>query len=150
MVKVVFRLLTACVRSYRQEYLIEHDFSRLKGQPLSLTPTYLQRADHLKGLIRLLTIGLRVLTVLEFVVHRRLATEHTPLAGLAAANPKRTTVRPSAEQLLAAFKDITLTIIHDGAHRRRHLTPLSARQPRILDLLGFSLNLYANLTFDSS
>ena len=142
--------LTECVLSYRHEFLIEHDFSRLKGAPLALTPTYLQRADHLKGLLRLLTLGLRVLTLLEFVVRRRLAAEHTTLAGLAAGNPKRTTAHPSTEQLLEAFKDITLTMIREGVQVRRYLTPLSPLQQRLLDLLGLAPTLYANLIFDST
>jgi transposase len=38
----------------RQEYLIEHCFGRLKGQPLSLRPMFLQREDHIKGLIKVI------------------------------------------------------------------------------------------------
>ena len=65
--------LTQAVLAYRSAYLIERGFGRLKGQPLSLTPMYLEREDHVTGLIRLLSVGLRVLTLLEFVVRRRLA-----------------------------------------------------------------------------
>src|SRR6266545_2182806 len=59
--------LPQAVWAYRSEYLIERGFGRLKGQPLSLTPMYLEREDHATGLIRLLVVGLRVLTLLEFV-----------------------------------------------------------------------------------
>jgi transposase len=62
--------LKQAVRAYRDEYLTERGFARLKGFPLSLTPIYLQREDHITGLIRLLSIGLRVLTLLEFQVRR--------------------------------------------------------------------------------
>jgi transposase len=58
--------LTQAVLAYRNEYLIERNMGRLKGRPLSLTPMYLERDDHATGLIRLLSIGLRVLTLLEF------------------------------------------------------------------------------------
>jgi transposase len=51
-----------------------------------LTPMYLEREDHATGLIRLLSIGLRVLTRLEFGVRQRLATAKTPLAGLYVGN----------------------------------------------------------------
>src|SRR5262245_1140010 len=67
--------LTQAVLAYRSAYLIERGFGRLKGQPLSLTPMYLEREDHVTGLIRLLSVGLRVLTLLEFVVRCRLAAE---------------------------------------------------------------------------
>jgi len=72
-----------------------------------------------------LTIGLRVLTPLEFTVRRCLATQHEELAGLYTGNPKRSAARPTAETLLEAFKDITLAIITIGEEIQRHLTPLS-------------------------
>ena len=78
---------------------------------LSLTPMYVQRDDHDTGLIRLLSIALRVLTLLEFVGRRRLTAEGTTLAGLYAGNAKRDTARPTAERLLETFPEITLTII---------------------------------------
>jgi len=142
--------LQQAVWAYRSEYLIERAFGRLKGKPLSLTPMYLQRDDHATGLIPLLSLGLRVLTLLEFVVRRRLAAEGSPLRGLYAGNPKRATARPTAELLLGAFKEITLTIFQEGERTRRHLTPLTEVQQRILELLDFSPTIYTTLCADSS
>ena len=51
--------------AYRHEYLVERSLGRLKGRPLSLRPMYVQRDDHATGLIRLLAIALRVLTLLD-------------------------------------------------------------------------------------
>jgi transposase len=118
---------------------------RLKGRPLSLTPMYLERDDHATGLIRLLSIGLRVLTLLEFVVRRRLAAEQSALMGLYAGNPKRLTPHPTAERLLESFEGLTLTIIREGQCRRYHLTPLSVLQQRILALLDFPVDIYTRL-----
>jgi transposase len=141
--------LGQAVLAYRNEYLIERDMGRLKGQPLSLTPMYLERDDHATGLIRLLSIGLRVLTLLEFVVRQRLAAEHTRLVGLYAGNPKRTTAHPTAERLLESFQELTLTIIREGRRRRYHLTPLSRVRQRILALLDFPADIYTRLSLDS-
>lgn len=138
--------LAQAVLAYRQEYLVEHGFGRLKGKPLSLTPMYLQDDRRATGLVRLLTIGLRVLTLLEFVVRRSLAQEQAQLAGLYPGNPKRTTARPTAEALLAAFKEINLTVVTIEEQVHRHLSPLSDLQHRILTLLGFSVDIYTNLT----
>ena len=121
--------LAQAVLAYRSEYLIERDMGRLKGRPLSLTPMYLEREDHATGLIRMLSLGLRVLTLLEFVVRRRLAMERTVLAGLYVSNPKRATARPTAERLLEALQNLTLTIIREGRRRRYHLSPQSALRP---------------------
>lgn len=142
--------LAQAVLAYRSEYLVERSLGRLKGQPLSLTPMYVQRDDHATGLIRLLSIALRVLTLLEFVVRRQLAAEGAKLAGLYAGNPRRETDRPTAERLLEAFEGITLTIIEGGQQTLRHVTVLSPLQQRILEIVGFSSALYTRLSTVSS
>ena len=137
--------LAQAVLAYRSEYQVERSFGRLKGRPLSLTPMYVQRDDHATGLIRLLSIALRVLTLLEFVGRRQLATEGAQLAGLYAGNPRRETARPTAERLLEALRDITLTIMEGRQRTDRHVTALSPLQQRILEILGFSSALYTRL-----
>jgi len=141
--------LADAVLTYRDEYRIETDFGRLKGQPLSISPMYLQREDHIKGLIRLLSIGLRLLTLLEFVVRKRLAQEGSSLSGLYAGNAKRSTTNPTAELLLEAFKNITLLIVPQNGHPIRYLNPLTELQQRILELLGYPANVYAKLATNS-
>jgi transposase len=141
--------LSQAVLAYRSQYLVESDMGRLKGHPLSLTPMYLERDDHATGLIRLLSVGLRVLTLLEFVVRQGLAAAQTVLAGLYAGNPKRATVRPTTERLLKRFEGLTLTIIREGRRRRFHLTPLSRLHRRILALLNFPVEIYTRLCPDS-
>ncbi len=137
--------LRSAVVAYREEYLIERGFGRFKGFPLSLTPIYLQRDDYVKGLIRLLSIGLRVLTLLEFQVRRGLAGQQEKLSGLYPGNPKRATARPTAEQLLAAFCDITLLLIDKSNPTYVHLSSLSPLQQQILTLLNFDLEIYNQL-----
>jgi transposase len=122
---------------------------RLKGRPWSLTPMYRERDHQATGLIRLLSIGLRVLPRREFGVRRRLAMAKTPLDGLYVGNPKRATARPTAERLLEAFQGLTLTILREGRRRRYHLTPLSRVHRRILVLLDFSVAIYTRLSVDS-
>jgi transposase len=141
--------LAQAMLAYRSQYLVESDISRLKGHPLSLTPMYLQRDEHVIGLIRLLSLALRVLTLVEFVVRQRLAAAGTVLAGLYASNPKQATARPTTERLLKSFEGLTLTIIREGRRRRYHLTPLSRMQRRILALLTFPVDIYMRLCPDS-
>jgi transposase len=137
------------VLAYRSEYLVERSLGRLKGSPLSLRPMYVQRDDHATGLMRLLSIALRVLTLVEYVVRRQLAAEGETLSGLYAGNPTRQTARPTAERLLEAFQEVTLTVIEtviEGvSYVYRHLTTLSPLQERILELLGFSSRVYRKL-----
>jgi transposase len=137
--------LEQAVLAYRSEYLVERSLGRLKGRPLSLRPMYVQRDDYATGLIRLLSIALRVLTLLEYVVRRQLAAEGETLSGLYAGNPKRQTARPTAERLLEAFQEVTLTVIEGVGQVYLHLTALSPLQERILELLGFSSRVYRRL-----
>ena len=138
------------VLAYREEYLVERSLGRLKGQPLSLRPLYVEREDHATGLTRLLAIALRVLTLLEYVVRRELGQQGERLAGLYAGNPKRTTAQPTTERLLEAFRGITLTILVEPHQTRRHVPALSALQQQILALLKFTPTIYTKLCGDSA
>ena len=137
--------LEQAVLAYREEYRVERNFGRLKGKPLSLTPMYLQDDNRATGLIRLLSIGLRVLSLLEGVVRQRLTETHAKLAGLYVGNPKRATASPTAEALLQAFKDIFLNITHLGNQADRFISPLSDLQIQILTLLGLPQEIFLTL-----
>lgn len=141
--------LEQAIEAYRDEYLVERNFARLKGRPLSLAPLYVQRDDHRVGLVRLLTLALRVLTLLEGVVRQRLGEQKEELAGLFAGNPKRRTTQPTAERLLEAFREVTLTVVSAPGFAQRHVTPLSPLQQQILALFGFSPAVYLRLVDDS-
>lgn len=138
--------LTQAVLAYRAEYLVEHGFGRLKGKPLALTPLYLDSDARGTGLIRLLTIALRVLTLLEFGARRQLHAEGQTVAGLYPGNPKRATARPTTELMLRAFEGLTLTRLETGGHVQLHLTPLSAVQQRLLEVLELPATIYSHLT----
>lgn len=168
--------LAQAVLAYRDEYLVERSLGRLKGQPFSLTPMYLTRDDHATGLVRLLSLGLRVLTLLEYTVRRRLApapplagpltspghdgsrpdvapagaTSLPGLAGLYPGAPTRVTRQPTAERLLATFDGLTLTVLHLPTAMVRHLTPLSPVQQRVLTLLDCPQDTYTRLTMLSN
>jgi transposase len=141
--------LEQTVLAYREEYLVERGFGRLKGKPLSLCPMYVHSDQRATGLIHLLSLALRLLTVLEWRCRQRLADQHESLAGLYAGNPKRTTRRPTAEALLQAFRWIHLSVVTLGQQTHRHMTPLSEVQRRILGLLGVSPVLYDRLAAES-
>lgn len=138
--------LQEAVYAYRGEYLVERGFGRLKGKSLGLTPMYLDDEQRVKGLIRLLSVGLRILCLVEFTVRSALEVDQDKLAGLYAGNPKRATARPTAELLLRAFRGITLTLFNIDGVVRRFLSPLSELQQRILRLLGLSDSIYSALT----
>lgn len=133
------------VLAYRDEWLIERGFHRLKGAPLSLDPLFVKRDDQVVGLTHLLSIAVRLLTLVEFVVRRQLKQNQEQLVGLLPQNPKKGIDNPTTERLLQAFREITLSIVHLPGQRIRHVTPLTALQIRILELLGLSAAVYTAL-----
>jgi len=138
--------LTETVYGYRNEYLIEQGFGQYKGKALGLRPIYLASDERVKGLIRLLSLGLRILCLLKFSVRAQLETQQQSLPGLYAGNPKRATQQPTAELLLKAFRGITPTIMDIDQGRQRFLSHLSELQQRILQLLDTSKDIYLALT----
>ena len=137
--------LAQAVHAYRGAPNIERNFSRLKGQPLGLRPVYLHREDHLQGMVRLLSLALRILTLTEFVARRSLAAADTSLVGLYPGNPQQQTHRPTTERLLSAFDNITLSLIQLPGQHIIHITPLTPLQCRILELLDLPISIYTDL-----
>jgi transposase len=142
--------LEQAVLAYRGQFRIERGFGRLKGRSLSLTPLYLQQEEHVVGLIRLLSLALRVLCLIEFVVRRGLAATGESLAGLYAGQPKRATSQPTSEALLRAFGELHLVRIHGATATLQQITPLNALQERILALLELPPDTYSRLLCNSS
>lgn len=137
--------LEQAVLTYRDEWLIERGFHRLKGVPLSLSPLFVKRDDQVVGLTNLLSLAVRFLTLIEFVVRRKLKQNQEKLVGLIENNPKKGIDNPTTERLLKMFDNITLTVVQLPDQTIRHLPALTAVQTRILELLGSSANIYTRL-----
>ena len=133
------------VAAYRSEYLVEQGFGRLKGRSLSLTPLFLPYEHRIVGLLYLLSIALRVLVLIQFVVRRNLQQTGTTLKGIYPGQPGRQTVQPTTEMLLSAFRGVTLSHIKIDGKPHAHLTPLNAVQKRILALMEVPLEIYGKL-----
>ncbi len=143
--------LTEAVLAYRDQYLEENIFRRLQGKFLSITPVYVQRDDHARGLFHLLTLGARLLALGDYQAKQALAQEgpETRLTGVYRGNPNRGTARPTTERMLQAFEQINLLLIPAELASAEQavcfVTPLSPVQARILQLLGLSTTLYTSL-----
>jgi transposase len=138
--------LRDAVLGYRNEYRVERIFHRLKSR-VHIAPLFVKLSEQIEGLTYLLTLGVRVLTVMEFVLRRSLETEQTSLPGLHPENKQKVTDKPTAERILKAFSDVSLTIIKHatGEEILRRLTPLSGVQEDILQRLGLGTALYRQL-----
>ncbi len=138
--------LQDAVLGYRNEYRVERIFHRLKSR-VHIAPLFVKLNDQIEGLTYLLTLGVRVLTVMEFVLRRSLQNDHAKLPGLHPENKTKMTDTPTAERILKAFADVSLTIIQNAAGEDilRRLTPLSELQKDILQRLGLDAALYEQL-----
>src|SRR6266446_2910269 len=138
--------LEDAVLCYRNEYRVERVFNRLKSR-VHIAPLFVKLNDQIEGLTYLLTLGVRVLTVTEFVLRRSLEQDQATLPGLHPENKQKMTDKPTAERLLKAFSGVSLTIIQraDGEEILRRLTPLSGVQEEILQRLGLGVSLYGQL-----
>jgi len=135
--------LQDAVLCYRNEYRVERIFNRLKSR-VQIAPMFVTLNEQIEGLTHLLTLGVRVLTVMEFVVRQSLQRDDAKLPGLHPENKQKGTDKPTAERLLKAFSKVSLTLIQTTAGEviLRQVTPLSAVQEEVLTRLGLSLSLY--------
>jgi len=138
--------LQDAVLCYRNEYRVERIFNRLKSR-VHIAPLFVKRNEQIEGLTYLLTLGVRVLTVTEFVLRRSLEHDQARLPSLHPENKQKMTDKPTAERILKAFSDVSLTIIKNAAGEEilRRLTPLSGLQEDILQRLGLGASLYGQL-----
>jgi len=136
--------LEQAINYYRDEWLVEHSFHRFKKGSLPALPLFLRLDERIRGLMLLLMIALQALTLLEFVSHRQLKTNHETIAGLVPGNPKMKTDHPSAERILTQFDGLHLFIEETETHlNARLIEVLTPIQQRLLALLEIPETIYA-------
>ncbi|WP_446012051.1 hypothetical protein [Candidatus Electrothrix sp.] len=103
-----------------------------------IAPLFVRKDDQIEGMTYLLTLCVRVMTLIEFVVQRSLKEEKTGLSGVHPENRRKIKEKPSAERILKAFSRISLTIITDQAGNVivRSLKTLSNLQREIIQRLN--------------
>jgi transposase len=137
--------IQVAVQAYRGQYGVEHEFARLKGKTLQLTPLYLQSEARVEGLVHLLSVGLRLLSLIEYGVRQGLSRGKEKLRGIYPGQKGRGTLTPSAELLLGAFRGLDLRIVVKRRKRHRSVGRLNAVQKRILELLDLPVTIYHGL-----
>lgn len=136
---------TTLVTAYHQQVVHERGFSRLKTRHLHIRPVYLRDEERIAGLLWLLCLALRVLTLTEHRLRLALAERSEEVTGLNPASRTQGTMRPTTERVLDAFTSITLTTIEMERGQYLHVTPLNATQCHILALLKLPADLYERL-----
>lgn len=137
--------------AYREEYVIERDFHLLKDTPIGISPLYVQKPEQITGLTYFLTLGVRVLTLLESALAEAVLDAGRPLTNLYPGLPRKTTAQPTAVRVLQAFvrAEPTLVGIPQGKQMQWQLTPLPSGLRQILAYLHLAEDLYDQLINDS-
>ena len=132
--------LDEAVRLYRAAPRIERHFHLLKAKPIGISPMYVRGDDQIKGLTRLLTLCVRMLTLIEIITRRELKRQGQTLAGLYQGNPNRRTNSPTATRILRAFHGIDCIRFRNKASP--YITPLNDLQLAILAMLALDDQIY--------
>ena len=134
------------VEAYHEQPLLERGFARLKTRNLQIRPIYLRDDVRIAGLVWLLCLALRVLTLTEHRLRLALRERQEVIVGLNPASRTQASTQPTTERMIAAFSNITLTVLDGPVGHHRHVSPLNATQQHILSLLGLAPDLYDRLT----
>ena len=138
-------ILEQAVLEYRHEYRIERDFGRFKADRLAIAPMFVRREDQVVGLPRLLSLGVRLLTLIEYVARRTLQQQQSAIAGLYLDSPRKTTKTPTAERLLRALIHIKIIIVYLQDKIVYQVEGFSTVQQRVLEVVGLSPDIYTSL-----
>ena len=133
------------VAAYHQQPVHERTFSRLKTRNLHLRPVFLRDERRIAGLVWLLCLALRVLTLTEQRLRTALQEQGAELVGLNPASRTQATTQPTTERVIRAFRNLTVTVVTGDGWEQRHISSLNQTQQQILDHLGLPPDLYARL-----
>jgi transposase len=133
------------VAAYHQQPIHERSFSRLKTRNLQLRPVFLRDETRISGLVWLLCLALRVVTLTEQRLRTALQSQGAGLVGLNPASRTEVTTQPTTERVLWAFRNLTVTIVTGAGWEQRHVSSLNQTQQQILELLGLPPDLYSRL-----
>lgn len=137
--------LQDAVEKYAGQWQPERGFHRLKGGLLRVAPIFLRTERHIRGLMMIVSMVLRLLTLAEFVTRRNLAAAKAQLSGLYDGLPKKATARPTAERLLKQFEGVTLITTRVGQQVHRQLQDFTPQHREILKYMGLPASVYTAL-----
>jgi transposase len=139
--------LVASVLSYRSGWSLERDFHLLKDNPLGIRPLFVKSDAQIGGLVRLMTLALRMLSVVEMQGRCGVTATGKKAKGYYSGQPGRQTDKPSGKRILETVTRQRLTLF--GSKTRTgtewQVAPLPKIVKQILGFLGLAETLYTSL-----
>lgn len=136
--------LEQCVWKYRGQNRIESRFDSLRNKVAPLLPIYLQKDNRIVGLVNLLMIALKTLSMIEYKAAKNLKKDDEKLTNVYPGNPKMGTTTPTAKRMLDAFTGISLVVIKKE-HTDIVMTDINDTQKKIIDLINFESSIYESI-----
>src|SRR5262249_44734005 len=114
------------VRHYRADWRGERNYHPPKSEPVGGDSNFFPKNDQIRGLTHLLTLCVRVESLLEIQVAAGLQSEGKEISGLSPGLPKKGTDHPTAVSLLKALarQEVTLTRVELNGQQSVHLSAL--------------------------
>ena len=122
------------------------------GLSTGLSLLYVWKAEPITGLTRLLTLALRLLTLVEMPERRGLEQTQESVAGLYKGAPTHPTERPTGTRILVSVvrAQLPLTHVRLGRSTGWYLTPRAPLHERLLQHLHLPTSLYTALADNAS
>lgn len=133
------------VECYRDEYKIEHKFDELLNRITALMPVYLGIPARIKGLIRLLLLALKHVSLIQYQARASLETTKQTVKELYPGNPGRATDKPTTNMILRAFNNIHLSVVSIEDKTYVKISELKPIQLQLLKLLNISPEIYLGM-----
>ena len=134
----------AAIETYRAEWTLERCFRISKKSHLGISPLYLRKDKRLKGITRLLSIGVRIITLLEYHICKNLKETEETILGLDVAHPNKAIKTPTAQSIFKKFcrEKIMLSRVIVNGKIYWGITQMSETVRKVLIHLKIPLEVY--------
>ena len=129
--------------TYRNQYLIEHQFHKILTKTTGLLPINLKKDNRCTALINLIVLALQFISIIQYRAKKEIENIKKPLTGVVPGNKTRKISNPTAELLLKRFKGINAVCVKmpDGSNIIQ-LFLFDTVHVDILNFLGCPQDLY--------
>jgi transposase len=138
--------ISQAVLHYKEGWTVERGFHLLKGRPIGIRPIFVRKDSQIKGLTRLLSLGLRIMTFIEILVRHKLKEQNKKVRGFYRGQPSRVTLKPTAHRILDSISrsNINLSRVHIDDRQHWNVTDIPEEIQFVLDLMDFPKKLYTS------
>jgi transposase len=130
---------TELLKSYKGQQTVENRFRFLKS-PYFVGRIFLEKPERVEAFSYVMMLSVMVYSLFEYLIRKNMESEQEPLDLLGGS---RKSFRPTGESVLEILDDVNITLMEqDGKNIRLFPKNTRPQVKRILDLLGFQMDIY--------